>query len=840
MATVEEIIAKAAEWGAAGNPANAAKLRAHAETLKAPAASKYSVADIEAKAAEWDAAGNPENAAKLRAKAASMKPAVQPGERQSRGPSVPDRQTAVENAMRPPRADAPRDEFAEFAAFEAANPPLAGKFSPGNFPAVGVVIGGGKGFKGGGDPGYTVKAQADTGTFGDTAKAMVAGPMAAAGAFSAGLTGSGDSPSREFLANDPLTRGLPGPILTGLGKVGDAGGAALSVVGAGISGAAGLGAELMPGQDAAGELALAEDLTGMAMFAVPELAGVSSVPARMAAGASKVAPVARVVPKVAAAAKVVPKVADDVAVAATMAETGSLARRAAMGGRGSAAAQKSLAKSAKVNPEAKAAADRLGMDLPADVFSDSENVRKLVGLTRSEVGKEAESLWLRSVKGARDKADEVIAAIDGSPDIASISEAVKGGLQMTQSRLKATAKTLYEAVDARVPKSTSAEVSNIVKALNGVIEDLGGPKGMSTAEKALYDLVTGDQPVTYGRLLREKALIGKAIARGESPYSSMDGATLARIYGAISDDQLATVASIGDDGLRAQLREANQMTAKQKGLEKRIIAAFGSDLDGSIGSKLRGAIVQGSKGDIAGLARVLKVIPEDLRKSATASAIAAATRSARATEPGFGLSEFSKVFGGIIANKPVFDLIQKNLGDDATKMLKDLHIVAQRIAVADSNVLRTGKANQALATALTADGLVGRVLNSTGGQRVAQASAIGVGGVVGGAPGAMLAGPLVTALTKGAPDMLAKAGRMLTSPEFQKLATEAAAGAASDASIAALKTSPAFRAWSMRLPPTVLMDFLKGLGSKTTPVAAAQSANTDMPPAKRITAKAAP
>jgi len=88
-------------------------------------------------------------------------------------------------------------------------------------------------------------------------------------------------------------------ILTGLGKVGDAGGAALSVVGAGMSGAAGLGAELMPGQDAAGELALAEDLTGMAMFAVPELAGVSSVPARMAAGASKVAPVARVIPKLA-------------------------------------------------------------------------------------------------------------------------------------------------------------------------------------------------------------------------------------------------------------------------------------------------------------------------------------------------------------------------------------------------------------------------------------------------------------------------------------------------------------------------------------------------------------
>jgi len=185
MATVEEVLAKAAEWEAAGNLANAAKLRAHAETLKAPAASKYSVADIEAKAAEWEAAGSPENAAKLRAKAATMKPAIQPGERQNRAPKGPDRQAAMEDEMRPPRADAPRDEYAEFAAFEAANPELAGRYKPDNFPLPGAVIGpyGGGGKSGGGGTGYTVKAKADNGRFGDTAKAMVEGPLAAAGQF---------------------------------------------------------------------------------------------------------------------------------------------------------------------------------------------------------------------------------------------------------------------------------------------------------------------------------------------------------------------------------------------------------------------------------------------------------------------------------------------------------------------------------------------------------------------------------------------------------------------------------------------------------------------------------
>ena len=116
---------------------------------------------------------------------------------------------------------------------------------------------------------------------------------------------------------------------------------------------------------------------------------------------------------------------------------------------------------------------------------------------------------------------------------------------------------------------------------------------------------------------------------------------------------------------------------------------------------------------------------EDLRKTATASAIAAATRSARATEPGFGLSEFSKVFGGILTNKPVAKIVENAIGPEAMGMLRDLQTVSKRIAIADSNVLRTGKANQALVGALTADGLVAKVLNSTGGQRVTQAAAIG-------------------------------------------------------------------------------------------------------------------
>jgi len=670
---------------------------------------------------------------------------------------------------------------------------------------------------------------ASTEQFGDTASAMMAGPVSAMQAFGGGLIG-GQSPSRDYLANDPLTRGLPGPVLTGLGAVGDVGGAALSALGAGLSGAVGLATEAVPGQTANSREKLGNELLGMSQFAVPELAGASSIPSRVASTGTKSGALGREAAETFAPSGAVAKVAPAAkAVAETPEAVAALVKKASSGGMGAVKAQEKLAEAAKLNPEAKAAADRLGIELPADVFSDNEMVKAAAGLTRSEVGKEPEALWRGAVKSARDKADEIMQAMDGSPDIASVSEAVKSSLQATQAGLKTAAKSLYDMVDAKVPKSSRVPVDNIVKALNGVIEDIGGVNGMSSAERGLYNLVTGPEPVTYGRLLREKSDIGRAIARGDGPYGNMDQATLKRMYGAISDDQLAAVETLGDADLRGQLREANQLTAKQKGLEKRIVTAFGSDLDGSIGAKLRSAIAQGSKGDIAGLNRVLKVIPNDLKKQAVASALSSATRSARATEPGFGLSEFTKTFSGIKANKPVHLQISQAIGPEATMMLDDLLTVAKRITSADSNVLRTGKANQVLANAMQAEGLIGRVLHSTGGQRVVQATAGAAGATMGGPMGAMVATPLAIAITAAKPETLALAGKLFNSAEFMRLAEEAAKGRAASATVQAVAQSPAFKAWakSARVPnpDSILKDF-----SAVAPLVGQEAANANQNP----------
>jgi len=790
MATLAEVEAAIAKADAAGRTDLANQLRAYADQIKAVDADRVTAAIAKA-----EAAGRNDLADQLRAaapQAAAATPAASP--------------YANTPAMQPENLPAP--------------PPMGGSRT-----AAEIIA----------NPQRTTMQQPQQ--FGQTAATMMEGPIAGMQAFGSGLVG-GPSPSRDFLANDPLTRGLPGPVLTGLGALGDVGGAGLSALGAGLSGAVGLATEAVPTND---RLGLGEELLGMSQFAVPELAGASSL-ASLGGAAAKGSAVADGLTREAAAVKqaftprpVAPKpgiaapMAAPAAVAQTPEAVAALVKKASKPGMGSVKAQEQLAEAALLNPEAKAAADRLGIELPADVFSDSEMVKSAAGLTRSEVGKEPEALWRRAIKAARDKADEIIQAMDGSPDVASISDAVKSSLQATQAGLKAAAKAMYDMVDAKVPKSSQVSVQNIVKALNGVIEDIGGINGLSPAERGLYNLVTGSEPVTYGRLLREKADIGRAISRADGPYGNMDQATLKRMYGAVAEDQLAAVEALGDADLRAQLREANQITAKQKGLEKRIVAAFGSDLDGSIGAKLLSAIAQGAKGDIAGLNRVLKVIPDDLKKQAVATAIAAATRSARATEPGFGLSEFAKIFGGIKANKPVHLAISQAIGPEATAMLDDLLTVARRITSADSNVLRTGKANQVLANAMQADGLVGRILHSTGGQRVVQSGAAAVGATFGGPVGAMVAAPIGVALTAAKPETLALAGKLFNSPEFMRLAEEAAKARVADATVQAVAKSPAFKAWakSARVgnPDAILKDL-----APVAPIAGQEAANANHNP----------
>jgi hypothetical protein len=452
-----------------------------------------------------------------------------------------------------------------------------------------------------------------------------------------------------------------------------------------------------------------------------------------------------------------------------------------------------LADLAQVNVAAKDAADRLGIQLPADVFSDNPQIRAAAGLTRSAAGSEAEAAWRNTVTQAVDKADDVIKQFDatfveGAVAPGVVSQKIKDSLTATRSDLNSQASKVYKAVDEKVPKTTVVELPKLKATLDSIKAEVT-EEGMSSAERKLAKMIErGD--VTYGLLKREKSLIGNAINKVESPYSSMAEADLKRLYAALADDQLTNVGNIGGEELRQQLRAANLLYAKERALGKRIVNAFGQDIEGSVANKMRTAITGAAKGDAGEFNRLLKTVPEDLRKETLATALASVTRSARGAEKGgFGFSEFADIYPKLRANPPVYKTIVDTLGKDSADVLRDLYEVSKRVTEARANVLATGKANQALLQGMQAESLIGKVMESTL-AKGALTGAAAVGGPIAAAATSVLTG----AMTQGNKDSLKAAGKLFADEGFQKLAIEAATkGTPSAASIRRTAMSQSFQ-----------------------------------------------
>lgn len=509
-----------------------------------------------------------------------------------------------------------------------------------------------------------------------------------------------------------------------------------------------------------------------------------TAPEAPSAAMPEVAPTAPEIP-VAPAAPVVAEVAEE--------EVGKLVKQAAGTGFGSAGARDRLADLAQVNVAAKEAADRLGIQLPADVFSDNPQVRAAAGLTRSAAGSEAEALWRNTVTQAVDKADDVIKQFDatfveGAVAPGVVSQKIKDSLTATRSDLNAQASKVYNAVDEVVPKTSVVDLPKLKQTLDTVKAEVG-EKGMSAAERNLAKMIE-EGNITYGRLKREKTLIGNAINKMESPYGSMAEADLKRLYAALADDQLTNVGNIGGEELRQQLRAANLLYAKERALGNRIVNAFGQDIEGSVANKMRTAITGAAKGDAGEFNRLLKTVPEDLRKETIATALASVTRSARGAEKGgFGFSEFADIYPKLRANPPVYKTIVDTLGKDSADVLRDLYEVSKRVTEARANVLTTGKANQALLQGMQAESLIGKVMESTL-AKGALTGAAAMGGPIAAAATSVITG----AMTQGNKDSLKAAGKLFADEGFQQLAIEAATkGTPSAASIRRTAMSQSFQ-----------------------------------------------
>lgn len=466
----------------------------------------------------------------------------------------------------------------------------------------------------------------------------------------------------------------------------------------------------------------------------------------------------------------------------TIENIGELARKAS---EGDTKAKTTLAQEAKINPEALKSAERLDIDLPIDVFSDSELLRQTSGLARSQIGEES-ALWKENVNNASLKANEAMDLIGAKSGKDIVSSKVYDDLSKARADIKAQSANLYSEVDLSVPKETKISPDNLEQTLMDITKEVG-EKNLSSTEKALVSSVK-DGDVTYGSLLRMKSQIGDALSgkQSQNPFGNVDTASLKRLYGAIKNDQMDNVESIAGFEAREKLHFANRLTAKQKALEERMISAFGKEGEKSLAPMMDKAITQAGQGDITNFTKLLKVVPEELQREVVATALKEATASKVAQTAGeFDFSRYSKLYQGLRKNPEIYSKVVKSLGgDDAHQIMTDLFQVSKRISDAKANVLTTGKANQAILNQITSENFVNSIIKKT------------IQGVVGTATKGTIS---IDGLFTAPKDRVKAVSEMFRSQEFKDLATQSASGQLSPKKINKFINSKAFKSWANKI-----------------------------------------
>lgn len=379
------------------------------------------------------------------------------------------------------------------------------------------------------------------------------------------------------------------------------------------------------------------------------------------------------------------------------------------------------------NPEAVKSAERLGLDLPMDVFSDSQKVRISAGLSRAQSAS-AEGAFNEAVEKAAQQADEALndlgtATFEGRVSLDQASLNIKEKLDNLESIYKQDASNLFERVKASFSELDEATFDNVKAQLDEVTKgrvEAGLPKEIRDLVKLFKE-----PGLTYKELEAQKRQIFQAMTQKTGLYKEIDTKVLSDLYDGFKKDQLENVRRLGGDDAARDIKRANFLTSQYKDYQDKIVQAFGKEGKGSIAGKLKAAIKQGKEGDSTQFNKIIEAIPKPLRKEALLTALSSSSRATAgqaATERGFGFTNYAKIYAGIRDNPTIYKTIAKELGPEGRQLLDDIYRISKYVSTAVGNVSKTGKSAlptiEKIEKSINAEGFVENMLNTKWGGRI--------------------------------------------------------------------------------------------------------------------------
>ena len=347
--------------------------------------------------------------------------------------------------------------------------------------------------------------------------------------------------------------------------------------------------------------------------------------------------------------------------------------------------------------QAAEAAQRLGVDLPRAVSSESTAVQQFgKGLTNVPIGGTPLRKASETAIGQLDDAAKGVQQAFGSGSVERAGSMAREGMtDFATNTLKTAVSKRYDTVDDLVTQNVLTPLSNTSKVAADIMAKRGNAKiaGNSRAVELVRKALNEKEGLNYQGIKDLRTNIGELVDNPTLRPTGMAEGELKRIYGALSDDLRNAVGRAGGEKASKAFEEANSFAAKVAKERQALDSIIGRQTsDEGIFAKVQAMAGSTSRADMQNLMRVKGSVSKE-----TWDEIASATLSRMGRDPDgkFSPDRFLTAYGKMSDNgkKAMF-------GGSHAQAIDDIAAVSRRFKQMNQYANPSGTAQNVMGPAI--------------------------------------------------------------------------------------------------------------------------------------------